>query len=212
MRPDSLSAVSTFKAGIFCAALVLCFAVLSSGCVSASTSQSVQDWNAWSALQQNFSKQAEMTLKTLDDHHTTLNAAIISRDPEFASLRQNLASDRESLELWMPQMMALDSAATRFYANASLLNGSAYDTAQRMNANINRYLTSMNAARIELENYCTSLNAYLADGDLDYADESQRSDADTARQRAITYLNQANDALTALDTDAKILERAQTVI
>lgn len=199
-------------AGILVAVCLICCVSIVAGCVSASASRSVQDWNAFSALQHKFSQQVGATLKTLDDHHAILNAEIVSGNPDVASLRNNLASDKESLDLWKPQMMALDSAATRFFTNASQLNSTAYATAQRMNTNIGVYLQNMNAARGELNAYNIQLDQYLSEGDLNFADDSQRVAADAARERALLYLKQADDALGALDADAKILERAQTVI
>jgi len=206
-------AVRKVMPALVCAILLilLCCSIFSAGCVSASASRSVQDWNAWSGLQHNFSQQVSSTLTTMDDHQKLLNAAIASGDPDFASLRQNLATDRENLDLWIPQMKALDAAATRFYANASVLNGSAYNAGQDMNTNFNVYLMNMNAARGELVSYCKNLDTYLAEGNLDYADDSLRQGADASRERALVYLKQADDALTALDSNAATLERAQTV-
>jgi len=199
-------------AGILFAVFLICCVSIVAGCVSASASRSVQDWNAWSTLQQKFSQQVGSTLKTLDEHHAVLNTAIISGNPDITSLRKNLDLDKDSLDLWKSQMMALDSAATRFFTNASHLNGTAFATAQRMDNNIGVYLQNMNAARGELNAYCIHLDQYLSEGDLNYADDSQRVAADAARERALVYLKQADDALGALDEDAKVLERAQTVI
>jgi len=198
--------------GIFCAICLLCVAAVFSGCVSASASQSVQDWNAWSALQQKFSYDVAGTLTTMDGHQTALNAEIQSGKPDFSGLRGNIAADKESLDRWKLQLMALDSSANRFFANATLLNGTAYETAQRMNANIGAYLQNINAARTELTAYCTHLDLYLSEGDFTYADDSQRVAADAARERALLDLKHADDALAALDADVKALERAQTVI
>jgi len=197
---------------LFSLLALLCFsAIFAAGCVSASASQSVRDWNVWSGLQRNFSGQVSSTLQTMDSHQTLLNTAIAGGNPDYPSLRKDLASDREALELWVPQMTALDAAATRFYDNASVLNGTAYDAGQRINGNINVYLLNMNAARNELTSYCTNLDAYLAEGSLDYADDSRREAADAARKRALVYLKQADEALTVLDADATALEQAQTV-
>lgn len=211
-RQDTRQAGSGSPAVILWAVFLMHCAAFSAGCVSASASQSVQDWNAWSALQQKFSGQAGATLETLDSHHAILNTAIANGKTDFASLRSNISTDRENLDLWKPQLLALDAAATRFYANATPLNGTARGPAQRMIANIDVYLLNMNAARGELTSYCTNLDAYLGESDLDYADDARRTAADAARERALLYLKQADDALVALDADAAALGRAQTVI
>lgn len=199
-------------AGVVCCILLLVCTVISTGCVSASASRSVQDWNSWSVLQQKFSQQTAKTLASIDGHHACFNAAVLSGKPDYSALRSDFVSDKESLESWKPQMLALDANAGRFFTNASVLNGTAFNTAQRMNTNIDVYLKNMNAARSELVAYCTNLEAYLAENDPDYADESLRMAADTSRERALKYLKQADDALTALDVDAQALERAQRVI
>jgi len=201
-------------AAALCAAvlLLLCSAALTAGCVSAGAVRSVQDWNAWSDLQQNFSHQVDSTLVTMDGHERDLNTAITGGNPDMESLRRDFAADKENLDGWIPSLMALDAAATRFYANTSVLNGTAYGAGQDINANINVYLLNMNAARGELTTYCRNLDSYLAEGDPDYADDSLRVAAEDAKERALLYRQQADEALAALDADAARLERAQGVI
>lgn len=208
-RPARISAKIGILVVVF---LLFCCAVLFTGCVNASVSRSVQDWNSWSVLQQKFSQQTATTLQTIDSHHANFNAGIMSGKPDYSTLRSDLVSDRESLELWKPQLLGLDAAAGRFLTNTSLLNGTPYNTAQRMNSNIDGYLKNMNAARGELVVYCTNLETYLAGGDLDYADDSLISAAETAREKALNYLKQADDALYSLDVDARALEHYQQVI
>jgi hypothetical protein len=200
--------------------LLLCSAG-TAGCASVRTADThnttiaVQDYNAWIARQQTVDRDVTGAVTRIGDHVTAYNTGIASDRPDLALLRDNLAKDRQSLDLWGTDLTALSAAIDRFEQNTTALtydNASARQTKEIL-GQMTRY---MRACTIERENarqhlieYVDNALAYIAPDDPDYWNEQYRKDAMEAKAGAGQSLVNGDLALQNLTTQAVHLESLQ---
>jgi len=195
--------------------------IVTAGCISVrtadthNTTAAIQSYNAWTVQQGGVDRNIRGTVTMISDHVTTYNSEIAKDRPDLSVLRENLATDRQTLDQWGSSLNALSVATDQFEKNTSALT---YDNATEkqirqtlgmMTQYMRIYSIESGNARQHLIEYVKNAEAYIETDDPDYWNAQYHQDAMHAKELAKNSLINGDPALGNLTAQAQLLEQLQ---
>jgi septal ring factor EnvC (AmiA/AmiB activator) len=177
------------------------------------TTLAVRSYNNWVESQKTYDQQVRASLDRIGQNINDYNRELARSQPDNKNLRANIASDRQILQDWETQSIALDAATGQFASDTSALNLSASPESKQavevLTQDMKIYSITMKNAQQHLVDYTTAMNSYLAPDDPDYWNDAFRIAAIDANSKAIKTIADGDDALAALSSAGKKLENLQ---
>ena len=202
-----------------CAIIILIVLCGFSGCTSIRTADThnttvaIQEYNSWVTEQKQFDRQVRSDLQRISADTMTYNTEITRDSPDLALTRQNVAEERQLLDVWENEIARLNFATDDFEKNTSALTYANNPKAQQQIALMVQYMRiytlSMGNAQQHLIDYTNNAGAYVTPDDPDYWNDAYLQSAMNSRQLAASSLSDGDTALENMTAQAQLLQQTQ---